>query len=106
MATLFQVAQTTNAIVNRPMDVSKTLWPHRAINPSMSNLLLFCMSISATRLRLVAQHGTDFCIPALAPFGDELENSAKFQPLSAHVSTFQLSVRKYRAEARREGSRY
>ena len=29
------VAQATNAIVSRPIDVSNTLWPHRAINPIM-----------------------------------------------------------------------
>jgi hypothetical protein len=53
--------------------------------------------VSAAGCDLVAQHGTDLCNPGLAPFGDELENSTKFQPLLGHVSMFQLSVRKYRA---------
>jgi hypothetical protein len=56
--------------------------------------------VSAAGCDLVAQHGTDLCIPALAPFGDELENSMNFQPLLIHVSMFQLSVRKYRAAGR------
>jgi hypothetical protein len=34
----YRIKDTTIAIVSKPIVVSKTLWPQRAINPSMFNL--------------------------------------------------------------------